>query len=65
MNKRKSRLIKVDEEAHRLSRELSFELSKIEGKRVAQGEVISRAIKNDEIIQRLIFGSKQRRMGLK
>ena len=62
---RSNRPLKIDQETHEMLKKLKREMSMIENKDLSMGEITKRALKSDEIVNRLILGSKQRRLGLK
>lgn len=64
MNK-KNRLLKTDSDTHQKLKNLSLELSYIEGIKVPMGEIPKRVLGDSEIIERLKLGSKERRLRLK
>ncbi len=60
---KKNGVLKIDSETLQKMRELSFELSSIEKKRVSMGDIPRRLLSEKEIVERLKLGSTERRLG--
>lgn len=64
-NKKNSKLVRIDNEIYKKAFDMSIDLSKIEGKKISIKEVLSRPIRDYRVIDKLLQGSTERRLGLK
>lgn len=65
MKGKNSKLVKFDRDLYNKAFQVSLKASEIEGKKISVKEIIERPIRDDRVIEKLLEGSRERRMGLR
>lgn len=61
MNRKRTELIRIDQETRDLLRDLSFDFSSIEKQKVTIPDIVNRTFKSKEVVDKLKIGSLERK----